>query len=231
MSTVCKEITERLFELQDLEYRDFQAKLMPNIAKERIIGVRQPNVKKIAAEFSKREDIGIFLGALPHGYYEENNVHGCIISKYPTDINNKISLVNSFLPFVDNWATCDLTSLKVSKKDKPTLRKAAEKWILSDKIYTSRFGIKVFMDSFLDGDFDIADLDLILAVENRDYYVDTAVAWYFATALAKRWDDVFPFIAAKKLEKFRHNTTIRKAVESRRIGAEKKELLKIYRIK
>ncbi len=231
MSTICKEITERLFEFQDLEYRNFHARLMPNIDKERIIGVRQPDVKKVAAEFSKREDIGAFLKSLPHEYYEENNVHGCVISKYPTDTENKISLVNSFLPFVDNWATCDLMSLKVSKKDKPYLRKAACGWILSDRTYTVRFGIKVFMDSFLDDDFDIADLDVISAVENRDYYVDMAIAWYFATALAKRWDDVFPFIADKKLGKFRQNKTIQKAVESRRIDDGKKELLKTYRIK
>lgn len=229
-STVNEEIRDRLFQKQDLKYREFHSKLVPTLDKERIIGVRQPDIKKLAVEYSKRDGIKTFICSLPHKYYEENNLHGCIISMC-RNTYEALSLTDAFLPFVDNWATCDLLSLKVPKNDKEKLRIAAEKWLLSKKTYTVRFGIKVLMDSFLDEDFDLKYPEAISSLKSGDYYIDMMVAWYFATALAKRRDSIIPFITDGKLGKVRNNRTIQKAVESNRIDGETKDFLRKYKIK
>ena len=223
------EITEKLFEMQDKEYSKFQAKLTPTTDPDTIIGVRTPLLRTFAKQLLK-EDCTEFLDSLPHKYYDENNLHGLIVSGLK-DYGEAVRRMDEFLPFVDNWATCDITSPKVFKKHKEELITDIKRWIASDRVYTIRFGIEMLMSHYLDDDFYAEYSEYVAAVQNDDYYVRMMVAWYFATALAKQWDSIIPYIENGKLEKWTHNKTIQKAVESYRITDEQKAYLKTLKIK
>ena len=224
-----EEIKLHLFELQDLKYRDFQAKLMPTIDKETIIGVRTPLLRQFAKEL-KKEGTEDFLNALPHTYYEENNLHGFIVSEIK-DYNEAVRRMDEFLPYVDNWATCDSTSPKVFKKHKSELVPEIDRWLASDKVYTIRFGIEMLMSHYLYDDFKPEYLDKVAAVKHDDYYVKMMVAWYFATALAKQYESTLPYIEKRVLETWTHNKSIQKAVESYRITDEQKAYLRTLKCK
>ena len=222
---IIENIKEELYKLQDIKYRDFQSKLIPNIDSSSMIGVRTPDLRKLAKKYEKMDDISIFLEKLPHSYFDENQLHAFILSERK-DYDKCIKEVESFLPYIDNWATCDQLSPKVFKKNRNDLLKYLKKWISSTHTYTIRFAIGMFMQHFLDEDFDIEYPKLIAKIKSDEYYINMMIAWYFATALAKQYDKILPFIEGKKLEKWTHNKTIQKAIESYRITAEQKAYLK-----
>lgn len=224
------DIQKKLFELRDEEYKLFQAKLMPGIDPDTIIGVRTPVLRKFAKEVMKSEDCESFLAQLPHKYYDENNMHGFIISKCK-DYDKTVKYLDEFLPFVDNWATCDLLSPDVFKKNKERLVKDIFRWMSSGKTYTVRFGLEMIMSHFLDGDFKPGYLEAAAKIRSEEYYVNMMLAWLFATALAKQWDETITYIEQNRLEKWVHNKTIQKAVESYRITDEQKEYLRKLKIK
>ena len=225
-----EEIRQRLFELQDVSYRDFQVKLIPTVETESMIGVRTPALRKLAREYGKREDIGEFLQDLPHRYFDENQLHAFILSSMK-DYEKCMEGVNAFLPYVDNWATCDQMSPKVLKKHRPELLDQIKIWIKSDKTYTIRFGIGMLMQHFLDEDFDQTYPKMVFKIRSEEYYVNMMIAWYFATALAKQYDSVLPYLEDHKLDKWTHNKAIQKSVESYRITPEQKEYLKSLKVK
>ena len=220
-----KKITNKLFELQDKEYGEFQAKLTPGIEKSQIIGVRVPVVRKLAKEYIKDEESQDFLNTLPHQYYDENMLHGLLISEIK-DYEKCIELVDKFLPFVDNWAVCDIMSPKIFKKNRDKLIIKIKEWIKSEHTYTCRFGIEMIMSHYLDEDFKEEYLEMVSKIHSEEYYVQMVIAWLFATALAKQWDATIPYIENQKLDKWIHNKTIQKARESYRITDEQKEYLK-----
>lgn len=222
-------IEKRLFELQDSGYRDFQAKLMPNVSKDRIIGVRTPLLRSFAKELVKNEKIDEFLEDIPHKYYDENNLHGFIITECK-DYEKTVKYVDALLPFVDNWATCDLLSHKVFKKHKKELENDIERWISSKETYTIRFGIEMIMSHYLDTDFDKKWLNRVAKIRSKEYYVNMMISWFFATALTKQWQATIPFIENRKLDKWCHNKSIQKANESYRITDTQKEYLKSLKI-
>jgi 3-methyladenine DNA glycosylase AlkD len=225
-----KEIQDELFRLQDEKYRDFQVKLMPTVELDTVIGVRTPELRKYAKQLVKREDISGFLIDLPHRYFDENQLHAFIISEMK-DYDRCIEEVNHFLPYVDNWATCDQMSPKVFKKYRKGLLDHIRVWIQSDKTYTVRFAIGMLMEHFLDEDFNAEYPEMVAAVRSDEYYVKMMIAWYFATALAKQYDAALPYIEKQRLDTWTHNKTIQKAVESYRITSEQKEYLKGLRVK
>ena len=220
-----EEITSALFNMQDTGYKMFQAKLMPTVNPEVIIGVRTPLLRKFAKDILKTGDVSQFLDALPHRYYDENTLHGIILSELK-DYDETIKRIDEFLPYVDNWATCDLMSPKVFKKHKAELLGEIDRWILSDEVYTVRFGLEMLMSHYLDDDFKPEYLEKAAGVKNDDYYVRMMVAWFFATALAKQYASALPYIENNVLEKWTHNKSIQKAVESYRITDEQKAYLK-----
>lgn len=218
-------ITEKLYELQDKEYAEFQAKLTPGIPKEDFIGVRVPEVRKLAKEYKKDEEADKFIKSLPHRYYDENMLHGLLISEIK-DYDECIKAVDDFLPYVDNWAVCDIMSPKVFIKHKTELLEKIKEWISSEKTYTCRFGMEMLMSHYLDKDFKAEYLKLPAEVHSEEYYVNMMTAWFFATALAKQWDDTVPYIENGVLDIWVHNKTIQKARESLRITPDRKEYLK-----
>lgn len=225
-----KEIQEELYKLQDLKYRDMQVRIIPTAAPERLIGVRTPALRSYAKELLKRDDIGSFLGKLPHDYFDEDQLHAFIISGIK-DYDKCLSEVDKFLPYVDNWATCDQMSPKVFKKHRKELLDSIRKWIVSDKTYVIRFAVGMLMEHFLDEDFDLEYPEMVAALRSEEYYVNMMIAWYFATALAKQYDQVLPFIENRALDTWTHNKAIQKSVESYRITPEQKEYLKQLKIK
>ncbi|MDC7294218.1 DNA alkylation repair protein [Butyrivibrio sp. DSM 10294] len=227
---ITEEIRDRLFELQDIKYRDFQSGLFPTLEKDVMIGVRTPELRKLAKEYGGRKDIGEFLTDLPHKYFDENQLHAFIISG-EKNIDTAMAELNAFLPYVDNWATCDQMSPKVFKKHRDKLLVEIDKWLKSDKTYTVRFAIGMLMEHFLDEDFDISYPEKVAVIRSEEYYINMMIAWYFATALAKQYDTILPFIEEKELDKWTHNKAIQKAVESYRITPEQKEYLKKLKIK
>lgn len=227
---IIKEIQEELFKLQDTKYRDFQSKLIPNIEEGRVIGVRTPTLRKLAKKYEKYEDISIFLNKVPHKYFDENQLHAFILSERK-DYNICIKEVNAFLPYINNWATCDQLSPKAFKKNKKDLLENINNWISSKHTYTVRFGVGMLMQHFLDEDFDIKYPKMVAKIKSDEYYINMMIAWYFATALAKQYEKIIPFIEGNKLEKWTHNKTIQKAVESYRITEEQKDYLKSLKIK
>ena len=219
------EIREELFKLQDVGYRDFQSKLIPNVNPDSVIGVRTPALRKYAKKLAKREDLGEFLDDLPHKYCDEKQLHAFVLSVMK-DYGECMSRVNVFLPYVDNWATCDQMSPKIFKKHRPELLEEIDNWLTSTETYTIRFGIGMLMEHFLDEDFKPDYLEQVAKVRSEEYYVNMMIAWYFATALAKQWDATVPYIENHKLEKWTHNKAIQKSVESYRITPEQKIYLK-----
>ena len=230
MSDIIKEIETELFALQDEKYRDFNASLVPTLDKNSFIGVRSPELRKLAKKYATDERIEAFLSALPHKYQEENTLHGFIIS-LEKNFDKAIAETERFLPYINNWAVCDGISPKVFAKNKPELLEYIKKWIKSDETYTVRFAIGMLMQHFLDEEFEPWQMELVISVDSEEYYIRMMQAWYMATALAKQYDAAFEVIKAKKLTKWTHNKSIQKAVESYRITDERKEILKGYRIK
>ena len=227
---ITDEIREELFAKQDQKYRDMQIKIIPSIDKDVIIGVRTPILRSYAKQLSKRDDLDGFLYDLPHKYFEENQLHAFIISEFK-DYSKCVNEVDRFLPYVDNWATCDQMSPKVFKKNKQVLLETVKKWIYSDKTYTIRFGIGMLMEHYLDDDFDLSYPEIVAGIRSDEYYNNMMIAWYFATALAKQYDSILPFIKEKRLDVWTHNKAIQKSVESYRISDEQKEYLKTLKIK
>ena len=225
-----EEIRQRLFELQDVSYRDFQVKLIPTVETASMIGVRTPALRKLAREYGKREDIGEFLQDLPHRYFDENQLHAFIISGIK-DFETCIMYVEKFLPYVDNWATCDQMSPTVFKKKRQELLPYIREWVKSDRTYTVRFGIGMLMQHYLDEDFDPSYPAMVAGIKSEEYYISMMIAWYFATALAKQYDTVLPYIEEKRLDSQTHNRAIQKAVESYRITPEQKAYLKTLKIR
>ena len=226
---ITDEIKEELFKLQDKKYRDFQGKLIPNIDSKTVIGVRTPELRKYAKKLEKTNEITSFLESLPHQYFDENQLHAFILSERK-DFDKCLNEVITFLPYVDNWATCDQLSPKVFKKNKKKLFEQIKKWLSSSHTYTIRFAIGMLMQHFLDEDFDIKYPKMIAKIRSDEYYINMMIAWYFATALAKQYEKILPFIEGKKLDIWTHNKTIQKAVESYRITDEQKTYLKSLKL-
>ena len=224
ISDIEQRVTERLFELCDEKYRDFHAKLIPNVDKSAIIGVRTPVLRKFANEFAKSPDSAKFLNILPHKYYDENNLHGFLLEKIK-DYDEIISRLDRFLPYVDNWATCDLISPKVFAKNKERLKTDAFRWMNSSDTYTVRFGIGCLMRHFLDDGFRPSYAKAVADLRSDEYYINMMRAWYFATALAKQYDAVLYVFEQKLLDKWTNNKAIQKARESNRLSAEQKAAL------
>lgn len=220
---------ERLFELQDKEYADFQAKLTPTVPRENFIGVRVPLVRKLAKELIKDPYCEEFLNTLPHEYYDENMLHGLLISEMK-DYDEVIKKLDLFLPYVDNWAVCDIMSPKVFKKHKDELLVEIKRWAKSSDTYTCRFGIEMLQTHFLDDDFKAEYLEIPAVVRSKEYYVNMMIAWFFATSLTKQWDATVPYIEKQRLDKWTHNKTIQKARESYRITDEQKKYLNTFKL-
>lgn len=227
---ISADIYKELVSLQDKGYRDMQITIIPTVDADSIIGVRTPALRSLAKELSKREDIDKFLNDLPHKYFEENQLHAFILSGMK-DADKAFELTDKFLPYVDNWATCDQMSPKVFKKHKDLLLEYTDKWIKSDLTYVKRFGIGMLMEHFLDEDFKTSYLTKVSKIRSDEYYVNMMIAWYFATALAKQYDATLPYIEKQKLAIWTHNKSIQKAVESYRITPEQKEYLKTLKRK
>ncbi len=223
------DIVKELFNLADKEYAEFQAKLTPSVLPDKFIGVRVPIVRKLAKDIVKQNNYSSFLDDLPHKYYDENMLHAVLISEIK-DYEKAIDYVDKFLPFVDNWAVCDIMSPKCFKKNKDRLILKINEWAKSNKTYTCRFGIEMLMSHFLDGDFSPEYLKIPASVKSEEYYVNMMIAWFFATALTKQWDSTIPYIENGKLSKWVNNKTIQKAKESYRITTEQKEYLSRFKM-
>ena len=221
-------LQKQLFELQDLKYRDFHSKLMPETDKETVIGIRTPVLRKFAKEFAGTSEAEAFLRQLPHRYYEENNLHMMLITGIK-DYEKCMEEIQRFLPCIDNWATCDYPAPKCFARHKDQVLEEAKRWISSGETYVIRYGIGMLMRLFLDEDFSSEYLEMTAAVQSQEYYVNMMIAWYFATALAKQWDAAVSYIEQHKLSDWVHRKTIQKAVESYRITPEQKEYLKGFR--
>ena len=218
-------IEELLFNHRDAGYAAFQAKLTPTVDANLFIGVRVPEVRKLAKELKSAPETADFLKELPHKYYDENMLHGLLISEIK-DYENAVAETDRFLPYVDNWAVCDIMSPKIFKKHKSELLVKIREWASSDETYTIRFGIEMLMSHYLDEDFKPEYLEIPAKVHSDEYYVNMMTAWFFATALAKQWDATIPYMESRRLDEWVHKKTIRKAIESYRITDEQKEYLR-----
>ena len=226
---IVKDIQSKLFELQDIKYRDFHAKLMPTVNKEKIIGVRIPVLRSFAKEFGKTKEAKLFLQVLPHSYYEENNLHGLLLEQIK-DYEKCLQELERFLPFIDNWATCDLLAVRTVKKHLDVFIEEVYRWIQSQHTYTIRFGIGMLMRYYLDENFQMEYPEKVMQICSKEYYVNMMTAWFFATALAKQWDAAIPYLEQNRLDPWTHNKTIQKARESYRITTEQKEYLKRLKV-
>ena len=223
-------IRERLFSLRDEKFAAFQAKLIPNIAPERIIGVRTPELRKLAKALRGSDEAEAFLKELPHVFFEENNLHAFLLCEIK-DFERCVRRVEEFLPYVDNWATCDQLRPRVFAKNKQALLPCIRAWIAADRVYTRRFGIGMLMSHFLDEDFREEYLGWVSDIHSAEYYVNMMIAWYFATALAKQYKAALPYIEERRLDPWVHNKTIQKALESFRVSDEQKKLLRTLKSK
>ena len=221
-------VYERLIACSDEQYKEFQSKLVPNIPKETVLGVRTPDMRRIAREIRGTEEADAFLLELPHRYYEENQVHFFLIAMIK-DFDRCVQAVENFLPYVDCWPVCDQSTPKVFAKNHEKLLPLIRKWIGSDHVYTARFGIRMLMNEFLGEDFQPEYLAWVAGVQGEDYYIKMMVAWYFATALAKQYDESVVYIEEHRLEPWTHKKAIQKAVESYRVTEAHKEYLKMLR--
>ena len=223
-------IRETLFSLRDEKFAAFQARLIPNVAPERIIGVRTPALRKLAKTLRGSGEAEEFLKALPHDFFEENNLHAFLLCEMK-DFDACVQAVEDFLPYVDNWATCDLMSPRVFRKNKQALLPYIRCWIASERCYTRRFGTGMLMSHFLDEDFREEYLRLVSDKRSEEYYVNMMIAWYFATALAKQYEAALPYLENRRLDPWVHNKTIQKAVESFRVSDEHKACLRALKIR
>ena len=223
-------IRDELFKLQDIKYRDFNAKLIPNIDVETMIGVRSPEMKKLAKKIYKEDSFREFLNDLPHKYYDEYILHVQIINLIK-DYEEAIRYIEEILPYVDNWAVCDTLGPKVLKKHPEEVYEKIIKWINDDKTYTIRFGIVTLMSNYLDDYYKKEHLEIISDIKSDEYYINMAIAWYFSYALIKQYEDALEIKKLGKMDKFVHNKSIQKAVESLRVDKETKEYLKTLKKK
>ena len=218
-------LQKQLFELQDLGYKSFHQKLMPTVNHDKVIGVRAPVLRKFAKEFSKTEESKDFLKKLPHKYYEEDNLHSFLLEEIK-DYETLVKELNIFLPFVDNWATCDMMRPKILKNHKTELLDDIKRWLDSEDTYTIRFAVNCLMNYYLEEDFKPEYLEWVENIESKEYYINMVRAWYFATALAKQYDETIKILENQSLDKWTHNKTIQKAIESYRVTKEQKEYIK-----
>ena len=221
-------IRNQLMELQDLKYREFHSRLIPNIDKECVIGIRTPVLRAFAKQIAGTGEADQFLAELPHRYYEENHLHMMLITSIK-DYDRCLEELQKFLPYVDNWATCDLPEPKCFARNKEKLLPEIKGWIASAEPYTKRYGIGMLMRLYLDADFRPEYPELVASVSSEEYYVNMMIAWYFATALAKQWETVIPYIENRCLSEWVHRKTIQKAIESYRITDEQKQYLRTLR--
>lgn len=220
-----EKIRERLLSLRDEKYREFHSALMPTVDKEKLIGIRTPLLRSFAKELIKEGDFEEFLSALPHKYYEEDNLHGFIIEGIK-DFETCISELKRFIPYIDNWATCDSVRPKVLKKEPEKLLLFIRGLLKSKETYTVRFGIGLLLSFYLDENFSSEHLKLVSQIKSEEYYINMMISWYFATALAKQWESTLPYLEKRLLSDWVHRKTIQKAVESYRITDEEKAYLK-----
>ncbi|MBQ9311768.1 MAG: DNA alkylation repair protein [Bacteroidales bacterium] len=228
--SIIEEIREKLFGLEDKKYAEFQRKLIPNIPPQTIIGTRTPRVKAYAKQMIKREDIGLFLNDLPHKYFDENQLHVFLLSLMK-DFDECMEEVEKFLPYINNWATSDQLSPKCFKKNKKELLKRINHWLRSKKEYTLRFAIGMLLQHFLEEDFKEQHLYKVAKIQREEYYIKMMQAWYYSTALVKQYETTLNFLQQNLLDKWLHNKSIQKAVESYRITDEQKEFLKTLKQK
>ena len=222
------EIREKLFSMADEKYKDFQAKLMPTVDKDKVIGVRTPALRSFTKEIYKAGEYEAFLSDLPHKYYEEDNLHALLIDKIK-DFDECVAEIEKLLPFIDNWATCDMLRPKVFKSEPEKLYEYICKWLCSDKVYTVRYGIGCLCSFYLDDNFRAEQLAMVAEIKSDEYYINMMIAWYFATALAKQYDSTVVYLQQRKLPEWVHRKTIQKAVESYRISDETKMYLRSLR--
>ncbi len=218
-------IRAELKRLQDIQYREMQIRIIPTVNPDTMIGVRTPALRQMAKQYAQAGDIDVFLNDLPHLYFEENQLHAFILSGMK-DYPECLRRLNRFLPYVDNWATCDQMSPRVFRTHRKELPDSIREWIGTRETYTVRFGLKIMMEHFLDEDFDPVYPEMAAAVRSGEYYVNMMTAWFFATALAKQYSAVLPYIEQHRLDDWTHNRTIQKAVESYRITPEQKAYLR-----
>lgn len=230
MSRTEETIRAELWALQDKTYREFQCKLMPTVDPDSVIGVRTPALRALAKKLRGTPEAAAFIEILPHRYYEENNLHGFLLESI-RDYDAAVAAIDAFLPYIDNWATCDLLSPKAFKKHLPELYEKIKVWTASDRTYTIRFGVEMLMSFFLDEAFFPDTLALAASIRSEEYYVNMMLAWYFATALAKQYDATLPYIEERRLDKWTHNKTIQKAIESYRITDGQKAYLRTLKVK
>ena len=233
MSEIIGKVQKDLFEMQDLKYRDFHSKLMPTVEKEKVIGVRTPKLRKYTSFFlklSSQTEIETFMHTLPHKYYEEDNLHGFIIERIK-DYEECIDALNAFLPYIDNWATCDMMNPKVLKKEPERLLGQIKRWLKAKETYVVRFAMGCLMNYYLDEYFKAECPEMVAEVQSDEYYIQMMQAWYFATALAKQYNTILPYLLEHKLSMWVHNKTIQKAVESYSIKPEQKKYLKTLKRK
>lgn len=223
------ELQQNLFGMRNAAYAAFIAKLTPGFPPSHFIGVRVPLLRTIARSFAKEEAASQrFLSHLPHSYYEEDMLHGMLISLVK-DYDRCLDLTDRFLPYVDNWAVCDTLSPKVFAKHKAQLLENILRWSSSSHTYTCRFGLRMLMTHFLDDSFSADFLEIPAAIRSEEYYVKMMVAWFFATALAKQWEATLPYLENRQLDPWTHRKTIQKAIESYRIPPERKDYLRTLR--
>ena len=225
-----RRIREQLFSFSDPSYKAFHGKLMPTVPKDRLIGVRTPIIRALAKNLRGSQDALLFMAELPHRYYEEDNLHACLIEGI-TDYEACIKELMRFLPWIDNWATCDMLSPKIFKKHLTQLEKECFLWLESSDTYTVRFGIKMLMTYFLEEHFLEEYPDRVASIRSREYYINMMIAWYFATALAKQYDASIRYIEEHKLDEWTHNKATQKAMESYRVTDEQKSYLRTLKIK
>ncbi len=219
------EIQQQLFAWQDIKYRDFHRKLIPNISSDTVIGVRTPILRKYAKELTKSGNVNEFFKALPHTYFEENQLHAFLLAEIK-DYDTLLEETKRFLPYIDNWATCDQLRSKTFQKHTDRLLAQVYEWLTSDEVYTVRFGLGMLNSYFLDEAFDTEQLERASQIQSEEYYVNMMIAWYFATALANQYEATIPYLEEQRLSTWVHNKTIQKARESLRITEETKEYLK-----
>ena len=223
-------LQKKLFQMQDKAYKEFTQKLMPTVPHEKVIGIRTPHLRSFAKEFFKTQNFQKFLNKLPHKYFEEDNLHTFVIEQIK-DYETAIQETEKFLPFIDNWATCDMFLPKVFKKHKEELLPKIYEWMKSKNTYTVRYAIGILMKLYLDEDYNSEYLKLVASVKSDEYYINMMKAWYFSTALSKQYSDAVLYLQNNVLDKWTHNKTIQKAIESNRISPKTKECLKSLRKK
>ena len=228
MSRVEKYVEDSLFALADAKYKVFHQSLIPTVHPDRVIGVRTPQLRKFAKTFGKTDGAEEFISILPHKYYEEDNLHAFLIEQIK-DFDVCISLLDKFLPYVNNWATCDMMSPKIFSANLPRLSTEVDRWLASEHIYEVRFGIITLMRHYLDEAFDDTVIYKVLSVQSDEYYINMARAWFFATALINHYEEICTLLRENTLDTFTHNKTIQKAIESYRITKEQKAQLKELR--